>query len=70
MSFPSSSFLCPSTGVNPLQGFIRPALRYPGFKARHHIESHSPLETHAAILVKGWADEASPGTHPRSRAKY
>ena len=24
----------------------------PRIKARHHIESHSPLETHAAILAR------------------
>jgi hypothetical protein len=40
----------PETGVNPLRGFIRPALRANGINARKGLEIRFSLETHAAKL--------------------
>jgi hypothetical protein len=37
-------FSLPATGVNPLRGFIRPALRVTRTRARHDIETTLPLK--------------------------
>jgi hypothetical protein len=39
---PTPSFSLPAIGVNPLRGFIRPALRVIRIKARHDVDAHSP----------------------------
>jgi len=54
----------PLTGVNPFRDFIRPAFRPNGIKAHKDFETRLPVESHAAKLYFGWADEASSGTHP------
>jgi len=49
--------------VNPFRGFIRPVLRQTGVTLYDH-EPQFLLETNCSESLKGWADEASSGTHP------
>jgi hypothetical protein len=39
---PTPSFSLPATRVNPLRGFLRPALRVTRIKARHDMDTPLP----------------------------
>jgi hypothetical protein len=43
-------FSLPKTGVNPFRGFIRPAFRANGIKAREDLETRFLLKSHAVKL--------------------
>jgi len=58
----------PLTGVNPLQRFIRPALRAIRVDAHKRFETPVFLKARSQAL-KGWADEVSSGTYHRSGNK-
>jgi hypothetical protein len=46
---PTPSFFARDRGKSPPR-LHKARIEVSRIKARHHIESHSPLETHAAIL--------------------
>ncbi len=49
---PTPSFFLPATRVNPLRGFIRPALRVTRIKARHDMATHSPPSNSGSQTLK------------------
>ena len=44
VKFAHPQFFLPATGINPLQGFIRPALRYPGSRLVITLNPTLPLK--------------------------
>jgi hypothetical protein len=64
LSLPTPSFSLPATRVNPLRGFIRPALRQPGLTPAMTWIPSPPFKLRQPPSEPVWADEASSGTHP------
>jgi len=64
VALPTPQFFLARDPGNPFRGFIRPTLRVTGIKTQKGMGTSFSLQTPAAKVISGWADEVSSGTYP------